>query len=218
MHRGEPHVLAIVRDMTERKRAEASARASEEQYREIFNASVDGLALWDERGRIVDVNPAFMEMHGFTRDEIVGADCPAFIPEEGRDACARLVQAALAGERTQGEHVALHKSGVPRNMEIRAVPIRYQGRPHALAIVRDMTQRKRAEADAAERLEAQLRQAQKMEAIGHLTGGIAHDFNNILTSIMGYIVLAESDGRATTTRGWASTWSRRTASTRGRAS
>ena len=87
LHRGEPHVLAIIRDMTERKRAEAAARASEEQYREIFNASVDGLALWDERGRIVDVNPAFLAMHGFAREEIVGADCPAFIPEEGREAC-----------------------------------------------------------------------------------------------------------------------------------
>ncbi len=190
LHRGEPHVLAMIRDMTERKRAEAAARASEEQYREIFNASVDGLALWDERGRIVDVNPAFLAMHGFARDEIVDADCPAFIPEEGRDACARLVRAALAGERTQGEHIALHKSGVLRNVEIRAVPIRYHGRPHALTVVRDITERKRTDA-ALRASEAQLRQAQKMEAIGQLTGGIAHDFNNILQSIVGYVVLAE---------------------------
>jgi PAS domain S-box-containing protein len=190
LHRGEPHVLAMIRDMTERKRAEAAARASEEQYREIFNASVDGLALWDERGRIVDVNPAFLAMHGFARDEIVDADCPAFIPEDGRDACARLVRAALAGERSQGEHIALHKSGVLRNVEIRAVPIRYHGQPHALTVVRDITERKRTDA-ALRASEAQLRQAQKMEAIGQLTGGIAHDFNNILQSIVGYVVLAE---------------------------
>jgi PAS domain S-box-containing protein len=310
---GEPHVLAIIRDVTERKRMEAAARASEEQYREIFNASVDGMALWDDSGRIADVNPAFVEMHGFDRGDFEGADCSAFIPEDGREACMRLVRLALAGERSQGEHVTRHKSGLLRSMEIRAIPVRYRGRPHALTLVRDITDRKRTEEalrgsaaqyramfdawedalvlrDAdfriidvnttyerftgrrredvlgldrvvanppgvdervkamhgralagesiqletqllnvndtqrdlelrgvpirhqgephvlyigrditarkraeAERaiLEAQLRQSQKMEAIGQLTGGIAHDFNNILQGVIGYLVLAK---------------------------
>jgi nitrogen-specific signal transduction histidine kinase/CheY-like chemotaxis protein len=65
----------------------------------------------------------------------------------------------------------------------------HHGEPHVLQIARDITERRRAETER-QALEAQLRQAQKMEAIGHLTGGIAHDFNNILTSILGYIVLA----------------------------
>jgi len=68
--------------------------------------------------------------------------------------------------------------------------MQYQGRPHVLAIARDVTAERRAERES-RRLEAQLRQAQKMEAIGQLTGGIAHDFNNILASVMGYVVLAE---------------------------
>ena len=67
--------------------------------------------------------------------------------------------------------------------------MRYRGKPHALGMARDITARKRADAERAQ-LEAQLRQAQKMEAIGHLAGGIAHDFNNILTSIQGYAQLA----------------------------
>ena len=65
----------------------------------------------------------------------------------------------------------------------------YRGAPHVLAIVRDISERRAAEQQAA-LLERQLRQAQKMEAIGHLTGGIAHDFNNILTSVLGYVELA----------------------------
>ena len=312
-YRGEPHVLAVIRDVTERKRVEAAARAGEAQYREIFNASIDGMALWDESGRIADINPAFLELHGFERAEIVGADCSVILPEEGREACMRLVDMALAGERSQGEHVTRHKSGMLRSMEIRAVPVRYHGRPHALTLVRDITERKRTEQalrasaaqyramfdawedalvlrDAnfrivdvnttyerftgrkreevlgidrvianppgvdervkalhgralagesiqletqllhvdgtcrdlelrgvpmrhqgephvlyigrdisarkraeAERavLEAQLRQSQKMEAIGQLTGGIAHDFNNILQGVIGYVVLAK---------------------------
>ncbi len=188
-HRGEPHVLAIIRDVTEKKRVEAAARASEAQYREIFNASIDGMALWDDSGRIVDVNPAFLAMHGYDRAEIVGTDCPPFIPDEGREGCRRLLLSALAGERSQHEQIARHKNGSLRNVEIRTVPIRYHDRPHALTLVRDITASKRADAQRAA-LEAQLRQAQKMEAIGHLTGGIAHDFNNILQSIVGYIVLA----------------------------
>ena len=138
-YRGQPHVLAIIRDVTERKRIEATARASEEQYREIFNVSIDGMALWDDSGRIADVNPAFVEMHGFDRAEIEGADCAMFIPAEGREGCMRLVRTALAGERSQGEHVTRHKSGLLRNMEIRAIPVRYHGRPHALTLVRDIT-------------------------------------------------------------------------------
>ena len=312
VHRGEPHVLAIARDVTERQRAEAAARASEAQYRNIFNASVDGIALWDEHCRLVDVNPAFLAMHGFERDEILKADSLDFIPAEGREGCRQLVRAAVAGRSSQGEHVAHHKSGALRSMEVRAVPMRYHGRPHALCFLRDITERKstdealrtsaaqyraifnawadalvlrgadfrivdvndtyeaftgrtrdevlgvdhvianppgvdervkamhgrilagehiqietqllhvdgscrdlelrgmpirhqdkphvlyigrdittRKRADAErEALEGQLRQAQKMEAIGQLTGGIAHDFNNILQSIVGYVVLA----------------------------
>ena len=70
------------------------------------------------------------------------------------------------------------------------MPMLYRGRPHVLAIARNITADKRAEAER-HRFESRLRQAQKMEAIGQLTGGIAHDFNNILASVMGYVVLAE---------------------------
>ena len=83
----------------------------------------------------------------------------------------------------------MRADGSPIQVEMRTMPIQHRGQPHVLAIARDITERKSAEAERAQ-LEAQLRQAQKMEAIGHLTGGIAHDFNNILQSILGNLTLA----------------------------
>jgi PAS domain S-box-containing protein len=176
-------------DEIERRRAEEALRESEEQYRSIFNASVDGMLLWNSSGKVVDVNEAFAGMHGFTPQELIGRDCAEFVPEERRHHCQRMVRAALAGEPVSGESIACRRDGTPFDIEVHAVPMQYRNEPHVLAIVRDVTERKREE-DRRAQLEVQLRQAQKMEAIGHLTGGIAHDFNNLLASIMGYVVLA----------------------------
>jgi PAS domain S-box-containing protein len=188
-HQGAPHVLWVGRDITERKRAEQALRASEEQYRAVFNASQDAMNLWDEDLRMIDANPACLRLYGYAREEMIGRTFPGHLPRDYVEARQDLLRRAIAGERCQVETIGLRTDGESFPMELRTVPLMYQGRPHALAIARDLTARKRAEAERV-RLEAQLRQAQKMEAIGQLTGGIAHDFNNILTSVVGYVVLA----------------------------
>jgi len=188
-HGGEPHVLAITRDITERKRAEEAVRSSEAQYRAIFHATADALVLRDAEFRIVDVNPAYEAMSGFARAEVLGADRVIAHPQRVNASLVELHRKALAGEPVHLEIEGRRKDGTPIEIELRGVPILHAGRPHVLYIGRDITARKRAEAERLA-LEKQLRQAQKMEAIGHLTGGIAHDFNNILTSIMGYVTLA----------------------------
>jgi PAS domain S-box-containing protein len=174
----------------ERTRTEEALRASEAQYRAIFNASADALVLWDSRFRRVDVNAAYERMYGWTRDDVIGRgyDHPAYPPDYARQRL-ELVRRALAGETCHAELEAVRKSGERFFTEVHTIPFLHRGEPHVLAIARDITERKRAE-EARARLEAQLRQAQKMEAIGQLTGGIAHDFNNILTSVMGHIGLA----------------------------
>jgi PAS domain S-box-containing protein len=188
-YRGEPHALAIVRDVTERKHAEAALRASEEQYRTIFNASAETLVLRDEAFRIVDVNPAYEAVSGYPRAQVLGSDRIVGNPPETEAVVRAIHGRALAGEPTQVETRIVRRDGSEVDIELRGVPVQYRGRPHVLYAGRDISARKRADAVRAE-LEAQLRQAQKMEAIGQLTGGIAHDFNNILTSAMGYIGLA----------------------------
>ncbi|MCG3189679.1 MAG: Sensor histidine kinase RcsC [Burkholderiaceae bacterium] len=188
-HRGEPHVLAIARDVTERRHAEERLRASEEQYRAIFNASADALVLRDATFRAVDVNPAYLTMSGFGRDEVLAAPLVLTQPDDAvRSAHRALHERAVAGETLHFEAQGVRKDGTRFDAEVRGVPVLYRGAPHVLYATRDITERRAAEAER-EKLGAQLRQAQKMEAIGQLTGGIAHDFNNILTAVIGYLVL-----------------------------
>ena len=186
---GRPHVLYMGRDISERKRAEDALRASEEQYRSIFNATTDALVLRDAQARIVDVNPAFLEMSGYTREEVVGNDRWIFALPELSARAKEMHGRVIAGESVHFEIKARRKDGTLIDVEMHAAPIRYRGVAHALGMARDITAKKLAEAERAQ-LEVQLRQAHKMEAIGHLTGGIAHDFNNILTGILGYARLA----------------------------
>jgi PAS domain S-box-containing protein len=195
-HRGEPHVLAIARDITERKQSEEALRASEEQYRAIFNASADAMLLRDDTMMIVDANPAFLALCGLPREQVVGKNHAPFVTEAYEADAARVLGEAMAGSRGSLQAQTRSFDGTVLDVEVRAIPMLYRGRRHVLAIARNITGEKRAEAER-HRFEARLRQAQKMEAIGQLTGGIAHDFNNILASVMGYVVLAEE--RATDT-------------------
>ena len=187
---GRPRILAYTRDIGAAKAADEALRASEEQYRAIFEASLDGLAFGSTDGTLVDVNPAFTRMLGLPRDAVVGRNGMKFIVPELRPLCESKFSAAIAGDTCQMEAQALRSDGSVFDVEVRGVPMTYRDKPHVLVIVRDVTHRRQAERDR-EKLEGQLRQAQKMEALGHLSGGIAHDFNNLLTSIMGYVTLAE---------------------------
>jgi PAS domain S-box-containing protein len=190
-HRGRPHVLYIGRDITQGKVAERALRDTEEQYRAIFNASADALVLRDANYRAVEVNPAYSTMSGYSREEVKAANIVLTQPDEAMLARNRVRHArALAGEELRFEITATRKDGSTLQMEVRGTPMMYRGQPHVLYAARDITERNAAEQRRGE-LERQLRQAQKMEAIGQLTGGLAHDFNNILTSVLGYVSMAQ---------------------------
>jgi PAS domain S-box-containing protein len=188
---GQLRIVAFTREITERKLAEEALRASEEQYRAVFNASADALVLWNSRSERVDVNTAYERMYGYRRDEVLAGARARELDAGHQRLQAQIIDRTLAGETYHGELETVRRSGERFPIEVRTIPIRHRGEPHVLAMIRDLTERRRDEQERT-RLEAQLRQAQKMEAIGQLTGGIAHDFNNLLTSIMGYVALAGS--------------------------
>ncbi len=185
-------VAELEREQVEaaRRASEAALRASEERYHTIFSASVDGLALCTPDGRIMDANPAFCRLHGYTREELLAAESFQFVHPDSHLRCWAFFEAASAGHSLSSEARAQRKDGTFFEAEVHGVPVHYGNEPHLLLIMRDISERKEAERQRV-RLEAQLRQAQKMEAIGHLTGGIAHDFNNILTAVTGYVAMAQ---------------------------
>ncbi|HRP23373.1 MAG TPA: PAS domain-containing protein [Thauera sp.] len=178
----------------ERDRMDRALRASEASYRAIFEASEDCIFIHDiDTGALVDVNQRACTVYGYDHDTLlamrVGDLGPGVEPYTEADA-RRLMQRARDGEVVRAEWRRRNADGSLHWDEVCLKRICLAGVDRILAVTRDITAAKES-AEAIARSEAQLRQAQKMEAIGHLAGGIAHDFNNILTSINGYLALAE---------------------------
>ncbi len=166
---------------------------SEQRFRTLVEQSVDAVGLHDSDGRFIEVNSRLCENLGYTRDELLGMNVadidPSFPTDERKQ---RLLRELRPDQAMSFETQNRRKDGTFFPIDVRLCRVEMGGRRLFLAAGRDITERKRAEEEK-ERLEAQLRQAQKMEAIGQLAGGVAHDFNNILTAILGNVELAISE-------------------------
>jgi len=191
--------LVTLFDITERKQAEEAFREQQLKYRLLFETANDGIFIQDETG-FIDCNRRGAELYGCSPEEVIGHHPSEFAPErqpDGRlstEVAAEKMRAAAQGTPQTFEWRPIRTDGAPCDVEITLNQFRVAESPCLLAIVRDITERKQAEVERA-RLEAQLRESQKLEALGLMAGGVAHDFNNALAAILGNLELAKQDVR-----------------------
>ena len=184
----EPNVFcAIILDITNRKRAAAELAEKNAQFQSAFEDTIQGMTLVGLDRKYLCVNEAFCRMTGFNERELLELGVEQRTHRDDLEKSAQLLNQLLDGEfnSIQMERRYLHKDGheIPTRVGVSLVRDK-DGEPlHFVAHIQDLTALKESE--------AQLRQSQKMDAVGQLTGGIAHDFNNILGIVMGNLELLE---------------------------
>ncbi len=178
------HFVAVKEDITERKKAEETLAGREHRFRSLIENAQDIITIIDIEGTIRFQSPAAKRILGRAPEEFVGKSAFDFLhPDDAPGVQAAMRRIIESPEVPQTSLFRFrHANGSFRTMEGIGKVLPGGGSPQIVVNSRDVTDSRA--------LEEQLRQAQKMEAVGRLAGGIAHDFNNLLTAIMGYAELA----------------------------
>jgi PAS domain S-box-containing protein len=178
---------SLLSEIEERKRAQASIKESEERFRNLYNRTPIALHSSDPNAKIIDVNDGWLQLFGYSREEVLGRSPADFMTEESARRYREKAWPDMltsAGTIRTFEYQFVKKSGEVFDASLSARG-EWDGQGNFVrtwAATADITAQKHAE--------AQLRQVQKMEAVGQLTGGVAHDFNNLLMVILGNLETA----------------------------
>ena len=185
-------ILQMNTDITDLKRAQSELAAREAHLRSILATVPEAMVVIDEKGRITSFSATAEQLFGYSAQEACGQNVSLLMPAHERDMHDRFLERYL---KTGDAHIlgygrvvtGLAKDGTKIPLELAVGEARISGQHIFTGFIRDLTSR--------QKMEQELRQSQRMEAIGQLTGGIAHDFNNLLTVITGNLEMLETNLR-----------------------
>ena len=188
--------IALIRDISERKRAEDTLRESEARLSAIFDVANVGVSITDASGKYAMYNSWWRDKLGYDDAEMRRLTNIDITHPEDREESTKAFNDLVSGKidryRLEKRFVAKNQSFFWGDLSVSAIKDRDNHVVNVVGMITDITERKRAEAAQAQ-AEAQLRESQKMEALGTLAGGVAHDFNNALATIIGNAELARQD-------------------------
>jgi PAS domain S-box-containing protein len=196
---GERRVLAVVRDITERKRAGEELREAEKRYRTLFEGANDGTLIITPEGLFTECNQTAVKLFGLEK----AADIRGYTPwalssatqpdgRNSREKALELLSATLEGKSHRFYWQHLRIDGTPFDAEVSLNCIQVENTRLIQVLIRDITQIRQTENER-KSLEERLQRAEKMEALGTLAGGVAHDLNNVLGVVVGYSELLTHD-------------------------
>ena len=182
-YKGRTVRITAGRDLSEQKKTEKELRRSEEKYRILIEMANDAIFVTQE-GKIKFINSQTEKITGLSKEELIERPFYNLIHREDRDMVLDRHKRRISGEDLPNVYTfrVINGAGEVVWVELSTALFNWEERPATINFLRDITQQKN--------LQAQIRQSQKMEAIGTLAGGIAHDFNNILSSVLGYTELS----------------------------
>ncbi len=182
-YKGQPASLAIIRDVTERKKLEEAFRESEQLYRDVVDNANDAISISVDGIRVF-VNEAFLKLHGLQNvSQAVGMPVEQFVGQEDKDLVRQRTMSRQLGARSSAVYeYRIHRvDGEERTVEVSSSTVVYKGQPAVLTILRDISERKRAQ--------EQILRADKLASVGTLVAGVVHEVNNPLTAAVGRVEL-----------------------------
>jgi len=167
IYKGKPHILGVIRDISEQIRAEEQLREKEAQYHAIFEATTDALFINNLDGFFVEVNPAACKMYGYGYEELLSMHPSTLTHPDSQHLVGEFLQTIKERSQYQAQAVALHKDGTAFYVEAHTIPFIYKSQPHILGVVRDVTEQVQAQRHLEQRVEERTRELSTLLEVSH---------------------------------------------------